>query len=161
MFKLLAEGLVLFWSLWWSVIVVTNLMEALRALGVLAEDWKFASGNYSLISQTTAIYDLPAWVNGLLFVCVILWQMICCVLFWRTFRNLREKPTLASSDVIEAFVVSLALWAALIIADEIFISYEMEGIHLRILLAQMVTLLLLLHIGEKEARRAVSDNKPH
>jgi hypothetical protein len=35
----------------------------------------------------------------------------------------------------------LALWAAFLVADEVFVAYAVEGAHLRLFIAQLVTLL--------------------
>jgi hypothetical protein len=39
--------------------------------------------------------------------------------------------------------VSLALWAALMLADELVLVYEVEAPHMRIFMAQLVSLLVL------------------
>ena len=44
--------------------------------------------------------------------------------------------------------MSLALWAAFIIIDEIFLAYATEDTHLRVFTAQALSLLLLLLVPE-------------
>jgi hypothetical protein len=38
-------------------------------------------------------------------------------------------------------MASLGLWAAFLVADEVFIAYAVEATHLRLLTAQLATLL--------------------
>ena len=56
-----------------------------------------------------------------------------------------------------AFTVSLALWGVFLLADEIFIAYSIEGTHLRIFAAQLVTLLVMELVPERrnESRCAI------
>src|SRR5688572_22149261 len=45
----LKRGLLLFWATWQTIVVATNVFEALRALGVLPAGWHFASGNWGFL----------------------------------------------------------------------------------------------------------------
>jgi hypothetical protein len=45
--------------------------------------------------------------------------------------------------VSRAFLVSLALWAAFLLADEICLAYETEATHLRVFMAQLLSCLVL------------------
>jgi predicted ABC-type ATPase len=68
------------------------------------------------------------------------------VLFWRSFRQFNGVNGSGLTTVYTAFGVSLALWAAFVIADEIFIAYEtanLEGTHMGIFASQLITLLVL------------------
>jgi hypothetical protein len=45
--------------------------------------------------------------------------------------------------------VSLGLWAAFLVADEVFIAYPVEATHLRLFIAQLVTLLAVEVLPEE------------
>jgi hypothetical protein len=136
-------GLMAFWAIWLTIIFVSNLLEDMKVVGVLPQNWKFASNNYEAISKTTSIYRAPTWFNGLLFLVEIIWQGLSALLFWKaTFGFLRMGPA-SYGDLYLAFAVSLALWAALMIADEIFRSYEKQHNHIVFFTAQIVTLLAI------------------
>jgi len=64
--------LLLFWAVWLSVVLLSNLADAGKGLGILGDSWPFASGNLKAISDTTAKYGIPDLVNGMLFAGVIL-----------------------------------------------------------------------------------------
>ena len=51
-FAWIKRGLLLFWALWYSVVVTTNVLNALQALGILPASFKFVSGNWEWINQT-------------------------------------------------------------------------------------------------------------
>ncbi len=133
--NLLKRTLVGGWALWWTVVLASNLADAGKVLGRVPEGWAFASGNYGFISQTTARYEVPAWVNGVLFAGVIVWEASATVLFWLACGWRRWRYP--------AFTAGLGLWLAFLVADEICIAYAVEATHLRLLIAQLLTLLAL------------------
>jgi hypothetical protein len=138
----LKRGLLLFWAVWLSIVFATNTFDGCKALGWLDPSWAFASGNYRFLAETTARYGTLGWLNGLLFLGVIAWQGTAAVLFWLAgmrFRGRMESQRLLYA----AFTVSLMLWAAFAVADELFISYTVEGAHLRLFTAQLATLLAI------------------
>jgi hypothetical protein len=135
---LLKRVLLLGWAVWLSVVLATNVADALKVLGLLAEDWSFASGNYGFVASTTARYGPPAWLNGILFAGVIAWEAAAAGLFWLaslTYRGAGQPLVYA------AFTASLSLWLAFAVADEVCVAYPVEATHLRLLIAQLATLL--------------------
>jgi hypothetical protein len=137
---LLKRLLLLFWAIWFTVVFLSNLADAGKGLGLLGESWAFASGNWKLIRETTARYRIPAAVNALLFAGVILWEAVAAVLFCRAALIWRGRAS-APTVVYRAFTASLLLWGAFLVADEILIAYPLESTHLRLFVAQLVTLL--------------------
>jgi hypothetical protein len=132
--------LLLFWAVWLSVVFLSNLADAGKGLGLLGESWAFASGNWKLIRETTGRYRIPAVVNAILFASVILWEGGAAVLFWRASWSFRGRNA-GRPAVYLAFMTSLLLWAAFLLADEVFIAYPLESTHLRLFIAHLVTLL--------------------
>jgi hypothetical protein len=84
---------------------------------------------------------------------VVAWEGGAALLFWQAwlrFRGQQESRQLRYA----AFAVGLGLWSAFAIADELFIAYVVEGTHLRLLTAQLATLLaveLLPHGARSES----------
>jgi hypothetical protein len=128
--------LVTFWFLWLVVVWASNLCDGLKEIGILHESWLFASGNFRFMSQATGRYGTPGWVNAVLFVGVLLWEAAAAVLF-----GLASWKPLPSPFLYPAFAASLMLLAAFILADEVLISYRVEETHLRLFIAQLLTLL--------------------
>ena len=62
----LKRGLLLFWAIWFSIVSLTNRLDALQALRVLPADSAFASGNWDVILSTAVIYATPRWLLVLL-----------------------------------------------------------------------------------------------
>lgn len=146
----LKRGLLFFWALWLTVVFLTNLFDALKQVGVLGEGWSLASGNYGFMQATTAVHALPSGLVTLLFVAVVVWEALAAGLFWRAFVGYRAGRA-ALPAVNSAFALSLALWAAFMLADELFMAYDVEATHMRIFAAQLVTLLALHLLPDTEA----------
>jgi hypothetical protein len=151
---LLKRGLLLFWSAWLSLVFATNVLDGAKALGLLEPSWAFASGNYAFLCQTTARYGTPSWLNDLLFLGVVCWEGLAAGLFWLAWwtfdRDGRDRRACYT-----AFAAGLSLWAAFVLADEVFIAYAVAGTHWRLFIAQLLSLLAIevLPEGEEKATR--------
>lgn len=138
-FFIIRIGLLVFWALWLTLVFLTNLFDGLKAAGVLPGSWRFASGNYQAMGKVTGKYGTPGWLLGLLFAGVIVWELLAAALLWRAALTFGGAG--GSGMMYMAFTVSLALWAAFILADEVFSAYEMSQTHWAIFIAQLVSLL--------------------
>jgi hypothetical protein len=149
---LLKRGLLGFWALWFTLVTLTNLVDALNSWGVFDPKWRWASGNWRLLEDTTARFMLPIWTNQFLYLGVISWQALAAFLFWYAMLALRRQGPPPVRVVAPAFTVSLLLWAAFMIADEFFLAYAVEGKHLMIFTAQLATLLTIHLLPERPER---------
>lgn len=140
--RTLKRGTVLFWALWLTVVTITNVFDLLKAIGVLPPEWSFASGNYGFVAETVAVNNVGGPLVTLLFIGVIIWEALAALLLWRAFLAYNTTPA-GLQAVYTAFAVSLALWAAFMLADELFFAYDVEATHMRIFTAQLVTLLAI------------------
>jgi hypothetical protein len=145
----LKRALLLFWAAWLTVVFTTNLLDGAKAAGLLEEGWAFASGNYRLLAETTARYGTPGWLNGLLFLGVIGWEGVAAGLFWLAWKRFRGRGRGGHWTLYAAFTASLTLWAAFLLADEVFLAYAVEGTHLRLFTAQLATLLAIELLPEE------------
>lgn len=137
---LLKRLLLLFWAIWFSVVFLSKLADAAKGLGLVNVHWGFASGNWTAIKDTTARYAFPDWLNAIMFTGVILWEGIAASLFWRAGWSIQGRSS-GRKAVYLAFTASLLLWGAFLVADEVFISYPLEAVHLRLFVANLVTLI--------------------
>lgn len=139
--RVLKRSLLAFWALWLFLVLGSNLCDALKELEVLDKDWAFASGNYRAVAQTTARYGASAAVNSGLFAGVLAWEAVAALLFLRACINFNgpQGPRLVHG----AFAACTLLWAAFLIAEEICVSYAIEAVHWRLLIAQLACLLVI------------------
>ncbi|HKB39931.1 MAG TPA: hypothetical protein VKD72_26080 [Gemmataceae bacterium] len=141
------------WAAWMTVVFATNLLDAAKALGLLSESWAFASGNFRSLAETTARYGTPAWLDGFLFAGVIAWEGAAALLFWLAWGTFRGRGKAGARLLYAAFTVGLTLWLAFAVADEAFVSYPVEATHLRLFIAQLVTLLAVELLPEEPSPR--------
>jgi hypothetical protein len=139
----LKRGILLFWALWITIVVLMNVADALKALGRLSGDWKLASSNYEAIVRITARYGTPHWIDSLLFIGVMLWEALAMALFWTAFRHYRMGDSIRWRTVYLAFSSLLALFGAFILSDEVFQAFKMEGDHRGISILLLASLLAL------------------
>ncbi|WP_152042241.1 hypothetical protein [Salinigranum salinum] len=141
------RGILLFWGAWISLVTLTNVFDGLKALGVLGSGWSFASGNYAFMLDTTSVHGTPESVVALLFVGVVVWEVLVAGLFWRAFVQFRGARS-GLEPVYQAFVPSLALFATFMLMTEVFIAYGVESTHMRIFIAQLVSLYVIHQLPE-------------
>ena len=137
------RGVLLFWAVWFAVVTLTNLSDALVAAGMLPPDWSFASGNYAQIKEVTSRYSTPAWLLPPLFAGVIAWEGLASALFVRAWAAWPSAGDRGRAAARLAYAVAIALWAGFLIVDEFFIAYEVAGTHLGLFTAHMVCLAAL------------------
>ncbi|MVM32550.1 hypothetical protein GO755_21095 [Spirosoma sp. HMF4905] len=144
--KRIRAGLLLFWALYFSIVFASNSADALNALSLLPSNWHFVSGNYGLIQKVVSMYEPPVWLSGFMFAGVILWEAVGAVLFWKAFGVTLRQNQKQSVMVHAAFGITIGLWAAFILADEIFLTYLLGGLastHYNLLLAELATFILI------------------
>lgn len=140
---LIKFGLLSFWGLWFVIVVLTNLCEAMKLFEVLPWTWRFASRNFQPVALAIGEYATPAWIAKALFSGIVLWQLGIVFLFgWAIFSSLAHW-SVRWELVDVAFAAGLSLWAAFMLADEYCRQYEPQRAHLQFFMAQLVTLLTL------------------
>lgn len=138
----LKRFIVIGWAGWITLVTATNVLEALKALGALPANWAVASGNWGALLEATGRYQTPVPIVALLFAGVIAWQAIAAWCCWDAVNRYRPPgPGLAAVD--RAFAVMIPLWFAFMIAEELFLAYSFEPTHLRIMVAQIASLLAI------------------
>ncbi|MBO0948450.1 hypothetical protein [Fibrella forsythiae] len=139
-------GLLLFWALYFSIVCLSNTTDALKALNLLPPNFRFVSGNYSMVSKVVGIYGPTAGWAGFFFAGVISWEGVGAVLFWRALAGSIRETADRVALAYQAFGVTIGLWAAFIISDEVFLAYEFPGLSstfFNLLIAELGSFILL------------------
>ena len=145
----LKRSLLLFWAVWASVVMLTNLFDALKALGVLPAGWGLASGNWDFLLETTARYATPHWLIAILFAGVIVWEFLAALAFWWALAAAVATGGFAPRPAITAFGLGAGLMAAFMLADEVLIAYEVESTHLGLFTGLLVSLLVVTLLPDR------------
>jgi hypothetical protein len=117
----LKQGIILFWALYMSLVVILNIFDALKTLKLLPQTWKFSSGNFWFIEQVTKMYSTPSWINGVLFAGAIIWEIVNTVMLWAALATFDGSSYVSINS---ALIVGLALWAAFMVIDEFFLAWS-------------------------------------
>jgi hypothetical protein len=133
----------LFWAAWLSVVSMTNVLDALEALGVLPESFQFVSGNWHWINQALDPLGVPRGPQAALFAGATAWEALGATLFWWAVASYRGRPLAQEKPTVSACGVNLGLWSAFQVLDEVFLAYQPERVHRVIFVSQIATLLLL------------------
>jgi hypothetical protein len=135
--------LLAFWSAWLTLVLLTNLIDGLTGWGIVRGRAKFASGNWETMKQVCAVYGTPAWLVAGLFAGVVVWDGAAAALMWRALRLFDGDNAAGLAAVHTAFLAAIGLFAALVIADEIFIAHALMTKHLVVLVLLLLSLLSL------------------
>ena len=134
--RTMKSGILLFWAAWFTIVLLTNVCDALKAGRALPAGWTFSSGNWELMLKVTAVHATPVVIVAILFLGVIAWEALAAVLFWRAWIA-------GGRGGVAAFTVGLALWAAFALADELFLAHSLEAMHVRLFGVQLLSVLAL------------------
>lgn len=144
----LKRGLLLFWGLWFLIVFLTNLFDLFRIWGLLGPHWPAVSDYYLLVQKATSIYHLPVWVIDFFFNTIVLWEAICSAFFLHAWLVFGKDADRSTNSVYKAFGFAIALFAAFILSCEVFLVYEIEGVHMRVLTALLVSFLAVRILPE-------------
>lgn len=135
------RGVLLFWGAWFAVVALTNLLNALQVLEVLPADFKFVSGNWQWINETMNPLGVSVELQAFLFGGVIVWESLCAGLFFYALLRFRGGTLLHERETLWACSVSLALWCAFQVLDEVFLAFSPEAVHRVIFVETILTML--------------------
>lgn len=144
------RGVLAFWGAWLSIVALTNILDALKALGALPTSWAWVSGNFAWIQETMKPLGVSLGVQAALFGGVIIWEVLAAALFWWAAASYRNRPLNQERAAIIACGVNLALWCAFQALDEVFLAFQPEGVH-RVIFANQILTLLMLHLLPTDA----------
>ena len=121
--------IILFWTLWWLIAFWTDLVGGLAHLGLLEKSWA-PDTNFPFLIKTLAIYPLPEWVPPVAFLGILSWTLISSLAFCWASAGLCKEASCWMPRADKAFIVSLSLWLAFFIADQLVMQYDLEENHM-------------------------------
>ena len=147
--------LIVFWLAYYLLVSTTNLLALLKALTILPKSWVFASTNYTQIVQVIARYQLGHHAAlCLLGLATVAEGGIGILFVFALFVFLRKK--IDSLWIGCAFFCGAILWCLFIMTDEIFIVYNIEPTHIRLLILTLVSALFYVDFFKKTDEKTKS-----
>ena len=142
--------LLLIWALWSVFVTLSNICDGLKSLGLLPDGFRFVSGNFGYIQAATQIYSFPVWLNAILFVVVILWELMMSYLFFKAFFKFNGEE---DRVVLQPFILGIILFGGFLVMDEFLITYDrlgsIEQSHLGFLTGLLVSFLTIKLLPNK------------
>lgn len=140
----LVRGPLLFWTLYFTVVALSNLTDLLRHLGALPPRWSWVSGNLGFVASSIGRVGVSAGAAAPLLAGVIVWAALAALLFGHATARPWDDTRRG-----RAFALSLALWGAFIVLDEVLIIFETgaEATHVRLFTAELATLAVIHLLG--------------
>jgi len=105
------------WAIWLALVTLMNICEALMALKILPANFKFASSNWSLLLNVTAIYNTPRAVVAVLFAGAIVWEAAATLLLFGAGLG----HSVPITDL--GFSLMIALWGGFLLMSQFFRSF--------------------------------------
>ncbi|MCB0877914.1 MAG: hypothetical protein KDC46_02905 [Thermoleophilia bacterium] len=172
--RLLGTVVIAAWAMYFTMISLSNIFDALKAMDVLGNGFDFASGNWSFMQDTVAIYGTPDWLTGILFAGAIVLEVAVAALCWYALGSRLSDSPVASAASRAAVTSALVVWTAFVFMEEIFIAYGVESTHWMLFVASAISFGLLYLVdrprelaqagergGADEAERRVLDVRRH
>ncbi len=123
----LKQGIILSWATWLSLVLLLNFLDVAKNLKILPETWKFSSGNYPFMQAVTKVFNTPNWLTWMMYVSAIIWEIVAVYLLWAALSSF-DPNNLRLVNL--AFMVNLALWAAFMVMDELFLAWLIPGFNI-------------------------------
>ena len=137
----MALGLVLkrlllaFWTMYFSMIALTNGVDLLDELGVAR--WKFLnSGNFDYLSSVVKVYAVGPGLTKLMLAAAFTIELVGAIAFWRALLSLGRREG-GRTAALQAICWGTAVWTAFVFMTEFFVAYQSESVF-RELLALMI-----------------------
>jgi len=140
--KLIKQQIILFWILYFTIIVLSNISNFLIELEILSKTWSFNSNNFQILEAMTKIYYFPKTINLTIFAIIILLQGT--TLFSFAFGLISKNTRI----IYTGFIIAISIFSIFILGAEIFIYYSMITKHF-IILASLIVSLMCFNQEEK------------
>lgn len=121
--------IIIFWSLWLLIALWTDIVGGLAHLHILNATWA-PNTNYPFLVKSLAMYSVPEWVPAVSFIGIIIWLLLCTILFIRASCALTKPLSIWLPKAEMAFIVSLSFWFALYLADQLVMQFDLEENHM-------------------------------
>jgi hypothetical protein len=118
--------LVIFWGFWWLIAFLTDFLGGLQHLKLIDLSLNIDT-NYPFLVKSLMPFNPPHWLPAYLFIMLMIWALISSLLFfWASLASKARWLRLANI----AFIVSLGLWLAFFLADQIIMNFDLEANHM-------------------------------
>jgi len=138
----LKRGVLLYWSLWHTVVFATQSLAGLQDLGLVGK------GDLPLLNSSRVAFGRAAGVGGVWRAGFIAWEGVAAITFWIALRRFRDTKLSRLRTSAAAFSLGLGLYGVLAILDRTVAGPSYETNHLLILIGLLASFLVVLFLPE-------------
>jgi hypothetical protein len=128
----------LFWGGWIIIVSFTDTIDCLQTLGYLSPYLPMSSHNFQFLKNFTALYQWHETTLIFIYQCIILASYLLAMLFLYQLYKFTQTKDVNCFKIFHLALIGLTTF--FILADEIFINFEVEHAHLLRLNAQLLSL---------------------
>jgi hypothetical protein len=154
--RLLALTLLGGLALWISLVLASNIADALVTAGLVGE-WSYASGNLDAVRAVTDRHGVGDALDWLLFAGVLAFEALACGLAWRAVMSVARGVELFGPPVVHAMTAFVGLFFAFVLMDEVFIAYAFEAGHVQLIVLMLAVTLTLAALDGRRRVHARSE----
>lgn len=126
---LFKKVMIVFWAVWWLIALWTDIVGGLSHLGYLHATWA-PDANYPFLVQSLKMYNPPDWLAPVFFCCIIVGLFASSLSFVWASAALGNSPDVWMRRAKIAFIISLSLWLAFFISDQMIMKFDLEENHM-------------------------------
>ena len=123
------KSILVFWLAWFAIALWTDVVGGLAHMGLLNAAWA-PDVNYPNLVNVLKMYSVPSWLPTICFIGIVAWLLLITVAFMRACLMLGQEPHAWIDAGRDAFILSLGLWLAFLLADQIVMQYALEANHM-------------------------------
>lgn len=142
--------LCLVWGLWFLIVTVTSLTDALTRTGALG-GFPMVSGDYALIERTTAVYNVPGVVDAVVYAAVIVVEALAAGAFLQAFVATGGDRAVDERMLTAPFLLAAGLFGAFLVLDEFFVAPQNGIRHWPVFIALVASYAVVVAAHDVEA----------
>ncbi len=123
------KTIVLFWALWWSIALWTDIVGAMAHVGWLNASWA-PDINYPFLAKSLEMYHAPQWMVVTFFIGIIVWSAVSTIAFIWAAKALKQPKSVWLKRAEKAFIISLGYWLGFFLADQLVMKFDLEENHM-------------------------------
>lgn len=121
--------MVIFWLLWWAIAFWTDVIGLMAHYNLLHQTWA-PDLNYPFLAQSLTMYHVPSYFPLIAYIGIMLWSGLATLAFIRAGVAIFQKSDQWKNYANTAFIISLCLWLAFFIADQLIMKFDLEANHM-------------------------------
>ncbi len=139
--------LILFWTMYFTVVALTNLVDLLDEFNVLS--WTFLnSGNFDYLRSVVGVYDVSSGLTKFLLIGAFLIELVAAALFWRALI-LFGRSSSGRHVTYTAICWGTLVWISFVFMTEFFVAYGSESPFRELLMIMVATALSITLIPDE------------